>query len=200
MEASYKDNTRTISRAIISASIIWFVICAIAFSNAGSNTIMLVMAIYVGGTWGVIWLLRLVVTLWRKRQGKEKYKLPKQPLLFWLFEPSVIVASLVLSQLGVFSSIRFALSEQALSSYVENVRAGKIDLAFEFNHPSRQVGLYSVSFTDLMPDGTVRLITSSHGLMDKAGFANSQHNPPPSRGEDSYKHIHQQWWYWYESW
>ena len=159
---------------------------------------MLVIAIYASGTWGLIWLIRLIVSLGRQRQGKGKF--PKHHLLFWLFEPTVIVVSLVLSQLGVFSYIRFVLSEQALSSYVENVRAGKINLAFEFNHPPRQVGLYTVSLTDLMPDGTVRVITSTHGIMDKAGFANSLHNPPPRQGEDSYKHIHQQWWYWYESW
>lgn len=41
---------------------------------------------------------------------------------------------------------------------------------------------------------------SLHRLLDRAIFANSPHSPPPRLGEDSYKHIHQQWWYWYESW
>ncbi len=179
----------------ILVSVAWVIFCWIIFSNSGVSTISTVITVYIVGIWGIAWLIRLLVYFWRK--GNRG---PQKTLFYWLFEPTVIVVSLLLSYAGVFSFIRFTLSEQALTRYVEDVRTGKVNIAFKFNHPPRKIGLYTVSQTDLMPDGTVRVITSLHGLLDKAGFANSSHNPPPRRGEDTYKHIYQQWWYWHESW
>jgi len=179
------------------AAFIWLIFCIAAFSNAGTNVLIALVAIPVALIWGTTWLVRLVVSL--RNRGHDGAKI-QHSLCYWLFEPVVIILPLILAQLGVFSIARFALSEQALSNYAEQVRSGNVNLAFEFNHPPRQVGLYSVTFTDLLPDGTVRVLTSSHGLLDRAGFANSPQTPPPRRGEDFYKHIHQQWWYWYESW
>lgn len=181
----------------LQAAFIWIVFCIGAFSNAGSNILFALVAIPVALIWGSMWLLRLVVSFRNKGQDRTGIN---HSLCYWLFEPVVIILPLILAQLGVFSIARFSLSEQALSNYAERVRSGNVNLAFEFNHPPRRVGLYSVTFTDLLPDGTVRVLTSSHGLLDRAGFANSPQTPPPRRGEDSYKHIHQQWWYWYESW
>jgi hypothetical protein len=175
---------------------LWFIACAVAFSNAGSNTLIFIMTIYIAIAWGIIWLIRLGVSFWKQRQGKGE----KHSLLYWVFEPSAVVLTLALAFLDVFSFVRFALSEQSLSSYAENVRAGKVAHVFEFQHPARQIGLFTVTRTELLPDGTVRLITSSHGVTDRAGFAHSVSSPPPNQGEDSYKHLHQQWWYWYESW
>ena len=186
-----------LSRTVIALSIVWFMFCAIAFSDAGFNMLLVLAALPVAAVWGLVWLIRMFVSLKHQYYGVAGFK---NNLSYWLFEPVVVVFPLVLALMGVFSSVRFALSEQALSNYAEQVRSGNVNLAFEFNHPSRRVGLYSVTFTDLLPDGTVRMLTSSHGLMDRAGFANSPQTPPPRRGEDSYKHIHQQWWFWYESW
>jgi hypothetical protein len=193
-----QDKTpKKLSIFTIIAGILWFIFCVIAFSNAGFNTLIILVALPVTVVWSLVWLIRLIVSLNRQRQGGSYVR---KSLTYWLFEPAVIIVPLVLSLLGVFTSARFALSEQALVSYVASVRAGKVNLAFEFNHPPRHVGLYTVTFTDLLPDGTVRVLTSSHGVLDRAGFANSPQTPPPRQGEDSYKHIHQQWWYWYESW
>jgi len=183
--------------AVIVLGMMWFVFCIIAFSNVGFNMLLVLIALPVTALWGVVWLVRLVIALRRQHYAVTVIK---NNLSYWLFEPVIVVLPLVLALLGVFSSARFLMSEQALSNYAEHVRAGKVDLAIEFNHLPRRVGLYSVTFTDLLPDGTVRMLTSSHGLLDRAGFANSPHSPPPRQGEDSYKHIHQQWWYWYESW
>jgi hypothetical protein len=197
MGTSRGDNSSIFSRFAILTGIVWLAFCATAFSNAGSNILLVLVALPIAVSWGIFWLIRLVMSMRKKQQDEGKIK---RPLAFWLFEPAVIILPLALSLLGVFSSARFALSEQALVDYVENVRAGKVDLAFEFNHPPRHTGLYTVTFTDLLPDGTVRMLTSAHRVLDRAGFANSPHDPPPRQGEDSYKHIHQQWWYWYESW
>lgn len=177
----------------VALGVAWFLFCVVAFSNAGFNMLLILVALPVTVIWGLVWLIRLIVYLKRQRSGVVVLKR-------WVIEPVFVILPLFLALTGVFSSARFALSEQALSDYAEQVRAGKVDLVFEFNHPSRWVGLYSVTFTDLLPDGTVRMATSPHGLLDRAGFANSLHIPPSRQGEDSYEHIHQQWWYWYESW
>jgi hypothetical protein len=177
--------------------VVWFLFCVVAFSDAGFNMLLILVALPVTLIWGLVWLIRLILSLKRQRRGVVE---AKRNISYWSIEPVFVILPLVLALTGVFSSVRFALSEHALSVYAEQVRAGKIDLAFEFNHPKRQVGLYSITFTDILSDGTVRVLTSSHGIFDRAGFANSSHTPPQRQGEDFYKHIHQQWWYWHESW
>lgn len=122
------------------------------------------------------------------------------PIAYWALEPAVALLVFLLALSGVFFHLRFMISERSLTRYADDVRAGKIDLAFEFTHEPRRVGLYVVTVTDLLPDGTVRVITSKHGVMDKAGFVQSSQSPPPRQGEDSYKHIRGQWWKWYQSW
>jgi hypothetical protein len=175
---------------------IWFMACAITFSNAGIDVFEFVLAFYIAAAWGVIWLIQLVVSLWQQRCGKPE----TQSWSYWLVEPFCIALPLVLSQVGVFSFVRFTLSEPSLISYVEIVRAGKFDLAFEFRHPPRQVGLYTVTVTDLLPDGTVRVITSRAGMFDNAGFAHTPVGAPPKQGENYYRPIYGKWWHWTESW
>lgn len=190
-------SARMISGFTALVGAVWLVFCMVAFSNAGSNILLVLLALPIALAWGMTWLVRLVIWM-RKKKSDEQ--VARRGAVYWLLEPAVVILPLVFAQLGIFSAARFAMSETALSNYAESVRAGKIDLKFEFNHPARHVGLYTVTFTDLLADGTVRMLTSSHGVLDRAGFANSLANPPPKQGEDSYKHIHRQWWYWYESW
>lgn len=196
---SEQDETlRKRYRYVILAGGIWLLFCIMAFSDAGFNILFILLALPIALIWVLFWFVRLIIAI-RRQQGQGERNV-KKILAHYMIEPTLIAVPLLLAYVGVFSSVRFMLSEQALSNYAEQVRAGNVNLAFEFNHPSRRVGLYRVTFTDLLPDGTVRVLTSSHGVMDRAGFANSSHEPPPRRGEDSYKHIHQQWWVWYESW
>lgn len=184
------------SRFMMLVGVVWFIFCAVAFSNAGFNILLMLVALPVVVIWTLFWLIRMFISF-RRRQGECNVK---THCAYYLIEPALMVVPLLLAYLGVFSSVRFMLSEPALLSYVESVRAGKVELAVEFNHAPRHIGLYTITYTDLIPDGTVRVLTSSHGVMDRAGFAHSPQNPPPRRGEDFYKHIHQQWWIWYESW
>lgn len=182
------------------ACILWFVFCAVAFSDAGSDFLSVLIALTIAALWGSIWLIRLTVYWLRRRSGNRQPEIVSRPAIYWTLEPIVLIVNLALSSLGVFSFIRFAISERSLTHYVERVRSGEIVLASEFNHPSRQVGLYTITVTDLLPDGTIRMITSSHSLLDRAGFAHSPANPPPRQGEDSYQHLYGHWWYWFESW
>lgn len=183
------------SRPALRASVVWFLFCALLGSDTGGLGILeFVVLVYVSAAWVLVWFVRLVWALIRRRwYGKSS-------LRYWLFEPVFIAACLAVSYFGVLRYPRFVLSEAALSRYVEEVRAGKVDLSLKFKQPSRLVGLYWVSRTELAPDGTVRMLTSGYNLLDDAGFANSPSNPPPYRGDDSYQHIDRHWWFWYQSW
>jgi len=182
---------------MIFACMAWLVLCSIAFSNAGAETLVLIGMCFAATVWILVWLVRLLYEFLQRRRRRDA---PTRPRRYWLVEPLFLVACLMASHLGVFAQLRFALSESALMIYVAEVRSGASGRDDEFHHSPRRVGLFTVTTTDLLPDGTVRMITSSHGLLDRAGFAHSPSQPPPERGEDTYVPIKGQWWIWRESW
>jgi hypothetical protein len=189
------------SKGTAAMSLLWLLMCATMFSNAGFKVLNIFVIMAFAGIWGVAWLIRLGTYQWRiRRRTSPQVRHQQRSLAYWVAEPATALLVLGLAWSGAFFHIRFAISEPLLSRYVERVRAGKVNLAFEFHHPPRLVGLYVVSITDLLPDGTVRFITSGDGVMNRAGFAFSANSPPPRQGEDSYKHIRGQWWIWSESW
>lgn len=174
---------------------IWVGLCILTFSNVATYLplFLLLLAIIVG--WILLWLVRWI--LWRRIPREKRIALPKN---MWQIEPLVLLVPLILGFSGTFSWVQFNLSETALDLYVMDVRAGKVNIVYEFNHPVRNVGLYAINYTDILPDGSVRILTASQGMFDRAGFVYSDSNPPPRQGEDFYKHIKQKWWYWHESW
>jgi hypothetical protein len=189
-----------ISEFVIAACMLWFIFCSVAFSNVGHDALTILIALCLAGIWMAIWFTRLAAFLTRLRSGKEQQMSRRFLVVYWGIEPTVLVLSTSLSAFGVFSGARFALSLPSLETYIEPVRSGEFDLVFEFQHPPRYIGLYSVTATELLPDGTVRMVTSPHLVLDRAALANSLSNPPPRRGEDFYRNVYGHWWYWYESW
>ncbi len=176
--------------------VIFFIWCAVASSNASSDLISSIAILLIAAIWIVIWTVRFSFSYIKSKKGKA----PKLNASFWVIEPTCILLTLLLAYSGLFSLIRFALGEHALSQYVADVRSGKVNVDFEFVHERKRIGLYQLIITEHLSDGTVRFITSSHNLLDSAGFANSESNPPQKRGEDSYKHIYGNWWVWHRSW
>ena len=61
------------------------------------------------------------------------------------------------------------------------------------------VGLFVVRETEALPNGVVRMITTSCGF-DKCGLAYSANGAPPVIGEDRYRPLGARWWQWEESW
>ncbi len=171
----------------------WFVGSAFAFSNAGIDLLSFVIALYIAAAWIVV---RVGFSLWQQMLGKRL----DRPWRFRLLEAACIALPLVLADVGVFSLIRFTLSEPALLDYAKNVRARKIDMAFEFRHSPRNVGLYTVTVTDLLSDGTVRVITSRAGMFDNAGFAHTVDGAPPEQYQNRYRPIYREWWHWTQKW
>jgi len=175
---------------------IFFILCAVASSNAGSDLISSIAILLIAAIWTLIWIIRFSFSYVKSKKGQA----PKLSASFWAIEPTCIVLTLLVVYSGLFSLVRFALGEHALSQYAADVRSGKINVDFEFVHEKKRIGLYQLTITEHLSDGTVRFITSSHNLLDSAGFANSESSPPMKRGEDSYKHIYGNWWVWYRSW
>lgn len=193
MNATKKEYVR-FPKMGIALSLAWVLGLAFFFSNAGVSTIVAVLAIYFGGFWGILWLCRLAFDQWRSKRTRAMPS--RNRLVYWGLEPAVLLLGVALAWSGTFSLIRFALSVPALERYAQDVKAGKVDLNFEWSHPPRSVGLYRVTVTDLLPDGTVRVITSSDGLFDKAGFAYAPDAVPQQKSEDYYKHLFGPWWRW----
>jgi hypothetical protein len=148
--------------------------------------------------WGVVWLIRLMVAFVRQRQGCT----PRQPfgreLLYWGFEPAVLLLFAGLAFSGVFCTFRFRLCRPSLDAYVAKVANGRAQ-AHGFGTTERWVGLFRIRETELLSHGVVRIITSEDGF-DDAGFTFAPAFPPPVVGEDSYTHITGSWWHWDRSW
>ena len=176
----------------------WFLFIVCAFSDAGTDLLAVLVLVYEGSFWGIVWLIRMIVSFVRQRRGS----IPRQPLfkalLYWGFEPCALLLSAVFAFTDVLSDMRFHLSHHALDSYAAEVVAGRA-LPHGRRTPMRWVGLFGVRETELLPDGVVRIITSPDAF-DDTGFARSPVSPPPRVGKDSYRPITDSWYYWHRSW
>jgi hypothetical protein len=148
--------------------------------------------------WGVIWLLRLVVTVVRQQRGSVPRQTLRHALVHWGVEPVVLLLCGVLAFTGILGHIRFRLCRPSLDAYVAEVVSGRVQ-PHGYDSPKRWVGLFHVAETELQPHGVVRIITASV-FLDDAGFTYSPVSPPPRIGEDSYEHITGYWYRWHRSW
>ena len=114
----------------------------------------------------------------------------------WLVQklnPTLLALAVVLCLTGAPFYLRFYLSKSSLSAYVAN-------LAVQTNsRDHKRVGLFLVRETETR-DGTVRLITSDDGMLDRAGLVFSPRGKPERVGEDNYTHLTGPWWLWQRSW
>lgn len=170
----------------------WLFYSLIAFSNVDSDLFAFYFAALYSLLWMGVWFIRLLLFLWKKFIRKQASQVfhPR----YWLLEPVVFILVLGLAGTGVFSYARFFLSLPALNHYVEQVRTGETQTV------NGWIGLYSVTDTQWLADGTVRFITGSSGLLDQAGLARSDHAPPLKMGEDTYKKLYGNWWFYHQSW
>jgi hypothetical protein len=181
--------------SIVSCSCLVFVI--IACSDAGISFPAEMIAFFGGLLWSAVWFIRFIY--WRAgiRSGSECVMPFRRASFYWGIEPATLVLAVFLVGSGLLSSVRFRLSESAFQTYIEDVRAGRVAASGRLS-PSHRIGLYTITETELLPNGIVRFITSLDGI-DDAGFAYSSTSEPLRIGEDSYKHITGPWWHWHRS-
>jgi hypothetical protein len=178
--------------SVAACSCLVFVI--IACSDAGISFAAVMVALFGGLLWGAVWFIRFISWSVGIRSGSAKVMPIRREVFYWGVEPAALVLAVFLVGSGQLSLVRFRLSESALQMYIEDVRAGRV-ATFGSLAPSHRIGLYTITETELLPNGIVRFITSADGI-DDAGFAYSSTSEPPRIGEDSYTHLTGPWWHW----
>ena len=175
---------------------LWTTLAIALFSDAGIPSLNFVCAVAFATAWMGIWLTRVI--LFQLKLRKSVCQTATQTVVFWSFEPVVLVVVALLAYCNVLMFARFAISLPAINQYVNGVRAGSVTVDFEFSHEVRWIALYSITMTDKLPNGGVRFITSTDGLFDRAGFATFPAGKPLVVEGDSYTHIVGSWWRWEE--
>lgn len=190
-----KNNTdnKTFYFVGIIFSVLWILLVSALFSDAGIVVFAHFLAFVFGFVWVAIWSFRLYNYF---RNSNKNHKKISSQLIYWSYEPLILLTFLVLAYSGTLMKARFQMSHTALNQYANDVNAGKLDINFDFYHPVRQIGLYSTSTTDQLPNNAVRFVTSGDGLFDKAGFAYFPRTTPPVKDKNSYTHIDGSWWLW----
>jgi hypothetical protein len=172
---------------------LWVALVIALFSDAG----VVVFAHHAVIAFIFGWLVTYAFRLNRYfRSSKKDQKIDFSLILYWGYEPLILLIFLAFAYSGMLKQARFHMSYTALNQYAKDVNDGKVDMNFDFHHPVRQIGLYSTTTTDQLPNKGVRFVTSSDGLFSKAGFAYFPETAPPVKDENSYRHIDGSWWLW----
>jgi hypothetical protein len=172
---------------------LWIALVTALFSDAGVIVFAYPLAIAFVVVWIIVWTIRLIRNL---RNSQDVQKTTTASVVFWSYEPLLMLTFLALAYTGTLKQARFHMSYAALNQYAKDVNDGKVDMNFDFYHPIRQIGLYSTPMTDQLPNNGVRFVTSSDGLFSKAGFAYFPETAPPVKDKNSYRHIDGSWWLW----
>lgn len=167
-------------------------------SNAGVDLFGFLAVFGVGAIWGLVWIVRLIVTIYRQRRGVIAKRSFREMAIHWGFEPFVMMLTLVLAIGGAWRGIRFLVSKPFVESYVAEVSSNQ-PVPSE-SRPDRWVGLHFIREAEILPGGVIRIITSHEGLADDAGYVYSPRSTPPVIGEDVYRHVIGPWYHWHRSW
>jgi hypothetical protein len=172
---------------------LWIALVTALFSDAGIAVFAYPLATAFIVVWIIVWAVRFIKNL---RNSHDAQKTSTASVLFWSFEPLLMLAFLALAYTGTLKQARFHMSYAELNQYAKDVNDGKVDMNFDFYHPRRQIGLYSTTMTDKLPNKGVRFLTSGEGLFTQAGFAFFPETAPPVKDKNSYTHIDGFWWLW----
>jgi hypothetical protein len=182
-------------------SICWLTFIFIAFSDAATNILVTACVCLALLIWGASLLVRAILLLVLTRSSRWRYEhrgAEIEQSWGWTIEILVLLLSVILLSCQIPFIIRLKLSETALTEYIQAVKYGSRSLT-STAYPLRWVGLFRVKETELLDGGIVRMITTD-AFLDDAGFVYSPNRQPPIQGEDSYRHLYGDWWYWHRSW
>jgi hypothetical protein len=151
-------------------------------SDAGLSVIAILITIYGGTAFVVLWLTLVGWKVFRKSSLQ----------VCWL-EPIAVALVLAVVATGMAFQLRFRLSRSSLERYVHVVARTGVS----HRRPVR-VGLFYIRETEVLSHDIVRLITTAC-MFDDCGVVFSS-SEPPRLGEDMYKSIGNGWWLWRRSW
>jgi hypothetical protein len=172
-------------RILLGFTLLWFVVFAITFSDAG---VPFPIWVFMAGLFLALiclWTIRLTVAF--AKQSSER-RLIRPQLHYWISIPAMLALGLLLGASPVLLSSRVYLSSDALIH--NETRNGADD---------RWIGLFHVRESWRF-DREIRFITNECGLVDTCGLIYSPDGQPQRHGEDSFDHLYGPWWHWYQSW
>lgn len=161
-------------------------------SDAGITVPVLLTLVYGGGGVLILWCLRIGAHLLANRKTPEHRRLQRL-----LIMPSCVVACAAAVSTGAAFWIRFLLSMPALESFALH-NPSAVQRGLDAPPPIR-VGLFWLREVEVLPKGTVRIITTQC-MFDDCGVVYSPQSAPPVIGEDHYRHLVGSWHHWWRSW
>ena len=172
-------------RVLMGFVLLWLIVFLWLFSDAGVPFPTWVAMSGVSGALSLAWAVRLAIAF--ANQTPERC-LVRPQLRYWIAIPAILVGAVVLGLSFLPLSLRVYLSADALMS------------SAPFVSPEQHwIGLFLVHESSRF-ENECRFLTNDCGLVDSCGIVFSPNGPPPSRGEDSFRHLYGPWWHWYQSW
>ena len=180
----------------LSAELLWLLALAYVTSD-GARSFLIDYGMFVVGCGAatVIWCVGGVGHLLRRPSGRIRYLVSMSWPLWWVREPFVMAAALVLVLTPITFYVRLGLSARPVAQAAETILSTDASPA---TVSYRQLGVFFVREVD-RADGAVRFITGGCGIMDSCGFVYCPEGTPPRVGSDSYRHLWGPWWHWYQS-
>ena len=180
---------QTMARWTPLATIVLVGILLLQFSLPGHGGLMTYILI---GILGLLLVIGCSIVL--EERAASRWTWTRGRLATWVAVPVALLILVVLGSTGAAMLVRFWLSEPAMTATAEAIASSPITTEFS---QIRTFGTYPVETLDTWPGG-VRFIVSG-GAFSSYGFAYSKEGVPPNLGgEDSYEHLRDSWYLWYE--
>lgn len=110
--------------------------------------------------------------------------------------PAAVLLTFTVTWIGGTFWVRFTISRPFLDRLARD--GGTAITAGTLGRGSH-VGLFRLEEAEVLPGGTIRLITTDC-MFDHCGVAFSPNGQPPVVGEDTYSPLSGHWWLWWRSW
>jgi hypothetical protein len=185
-------------RSTILVAVCWLTFLIVVFSDTATPFAVAIPVCLLLIIWIASLIIRatIVIALMAGNRLQANH-VEQRNLLNFGFESLAIVLSVVLLVFQVPTIIRLKLSESALKEYVREVQTRYLTKKMQVS--KRSVGLFEIRETELLEGKIVRMITAAD-FLDDTGLVYSPDRVPPVRGEDGYRHLYGDWWYWHRSW
>jgi hypothetical protein len=185
-------------RWTILAACCWLTFLIVVFSDTATPFVISIPVCLLLIIWIASLIIRVIVTVALMASNRlQTNHVEHRNLLNFGFESLALVLSVALLVFQVPTIIRLKLSESALKEYVREVQTKYPTKKMPVS--KRAVGLFEIRETELLEGKIVRMITADE-FLDDAGLVYSPDRMPPFRGEDAYRHLYGDWWYWHRSW
>jgi hypothetical protein len=185
-------------RWTILAAFCWLTFLIVVFSDTATPFIISIPVYLLLIIWIASLIIRAIVTVALMAGNRlQTNRVEQINLLNFGFESLALVLSVSLLVFQVPTILRLKLSESALKQYVLEVQTKYPTKKMPGS--KRSVGLFEVRETELLEGKIVRMITAAD-FLDDTGLVYSPDRVPPVRGEDGYRHLYGDWWYWHRSW